>query len=247
MAGHSKFKNIQHRKGKQDAKRAKEFTKLIREIITATKSGQADPAFNPRLRLAIIAARALNMPKDKIENAIKRGSSAGEGDNYDEMRYEGYAPGGIAIIVEALTDNKNRTASEVRAAFTKAGGNMGETGSVSFMFDRVGMIEYKIDVANNDEIFEAIIEAGANDVESDDEYHIIYCDVESFATVQDALIAKFGNPENAKLSWKAKDNILVEGDNADKLMKLIDTLEDNDDVQSVFGNYEFSDEFLTKL
>jgi YebC/PmpR family DNA-binding regulatory protein len=247
MAGHSKFKNIQHRKGKQDAKRAKEFTKLIREIITATRSGQPDPAFNPRLRAAIIAARALNMPKDKIENAIKRGSSTNDGDNYDEMRYEGYASGGIAIIVETLTDNKNRTASEVRAAFTKAGGNLGETGSVSFMFDHVGVIEYPANITNNDEIFEAVIEAGANDVESDEEYHVIYCDIEVFHAVQDALIAKFGNPENAKLIWKAKDSISVDDEAAEKLMKLIDTLEDNDDVQSVFGNYEFSDEFLAKL
>jgi YebC/PmpR family DNA-binding regulatory protein len=247
MAGHSKFKNIMHRKGAQDAKRAKTFTKLIREIITSARMGQPDPAFNARLRAAISAARALNMPKSTIENAVKRGSSAGEGDNYDEIRYEGYAPGGIAIIVEALTDNRNRTASEVRSAFTKHGGQLGETGSVSFMFDRIGLIEYAASAAGNDAIFEAALEAGADDCESDEYIHTVSCDPELFNEVRDALAAKFGDAETARLSWRAKNTLAVDGDSAEKLIKMIDVLEDNDDVQFVCGNYEIADDVLDKM
>jgi YebC/PmpR family DNA-binding regulatory protein len=248
MAGHSKFKNIMHRKGAQDAKRAKRFTKLIREIITATREGQPDPNFNPRLRGAILAARALNLPKDKIENAIKRGSSAGEGDNYDEIRYEGYGPGGVAIIVEALTDNRNRTASEVRTAFSKNGGTLGETNSVSFMFDKVGLIEYPAKVASNDAMFEAVLEAGADDCVSTEEMHSITCQPESFNEVRDSLVSKFGDPETARLSWKEKSLTEVKDlEQAEKLMKLIETLEDNDDVQYVCGNYDIPEEIMEKV
>lgn len=247
MAGHSKFKNIMHRKGAQDAKRAKTFTKLVREIITAARLGQPDPAFNARLRSAIAAARALNVPKANIENAVKRGSSTTDGDNYDEIRYEGYAPGGIAIIVEALTDNRNRTASEVRSAFTKHGGALGETGSLTFMFDRIGLIEYSASVANSDAMFEAVLEAGADDCESDEDLHIISCAPDSFNEVRDGLAAKFGDAETGRLSWRPQNTIRVEGEAAEKLLKLIDVLEDNDDVQFVYGNYEIPDEVLEKL
>lgn len=237
MAGHSKFANIKHRKGAQDAKRAKLFTKLQREITVAAKLGQPDPDFNPRLRTAIITARSHNMPKDRIEGAIKKASSAGEGDNYEEIRYEGYGSGGIAIIVEALTDNRNRTAGEVRSIFTKAGGSLGETGSVSFMFDHVGLIEYEGNVASEDEMFEIALEAGASEVISQSDWHIIYCEVDDFSTVRDALIEKFGDPQNARLSWKAKDEVKLTDDQAEKISKLVDNLEDNDDVQLVCGNY----------
>jgi len=247
MAGHSKFKNIMHRKGAQDAKRAKVFTKLIREIITATRSGQADPNFNPRLRVAISAARSMNMPKDKIEGAIKRGSSAAEGDNYEEMRYEGYGPGGVAIIVEALTDNRNRTAAEVRSAFTKSGGTLGETNSVSFMFERIGLVEYQAITASNDAMLEAAIEAGADDVESDEEMHNIICQPDLLGEVRDFLIEKFGDCTSAKLTWRPPNTTVVDDEAAEKLVKLIDNLEDNDDVQYVVGNYEFSDSFLAKM
>lgn len=247
MAGHSKFKNIQHRKGAQDAKRAKTFTKLIREIITAARMGQPDPAFNARLRAGISAARALNMPKHTIENAVKRGSSAGEGDNYDEIRYEGYAPSGIAIIVEALTDNRNRTASDVRTAFTKHGGVLGETGSVSFMFDRIGLIEYPASTASNDAMFEAALEAGADDCESDEFSHAISCDPDAFNEVRDALAAKFGDAETGRLSWKPKSLLTVDGEQAEKLIKMIEVLEDNDDVQYLCGNYEIADDVMEKL
>jgi YebC/PmpR family DNA-binding regulatory protein len=247
MAGHSKFKNIMHRKGAQDAKRAKTFTKLIREIITAARMGQPDPAFNARLRAGISAARALNMPKNTIESAVKRGSSVGEGDNYDEIRYEGYAPGGIAIMVEALTDNRNRTASEVRAAFSKHGGALGETGSVSFMFDRIGLIEYPASVAHNDAIFEVALEAGADDCSSDEFTHVISCDPELFNEVRDALAAKFGDAEVGRLSWRPKNTLVVEGEQAEKLIRMLDVLEDNDDVQYVCGNYEIADDVMEEL
>ncbi|MBN8827795.1 MAG: YebC/PmpR family DNA-binding transcriptional regulator [Sphingobacteriia bacterium] len=246
MAGHSQFKNIMHRKGAQDKKRAKLFTKIIREIITASKIN-TDPNFNPKLRKAIDSAKEVNMPKDKIENAIKRGSSSGAGDNYEDMRYEGYGPGGIAIIVEALTDNRNRTASEVRAAFTKSGGQMGETGSVSYMFDRIGLIVYPISKASNDDMLEAAVEAGADDCISDDENHEIITSVENFYSVKEAVKAKFGEPENAEIIWRPQTLNKVEGENAEKLLKLIDTLEDNDDVQNVYGNYEFNSEFMAKI
>ena len=241
MAGHSQFKNIMHRKGAQDAKRAKLFTKLVREIITSVRSGQADVNFNPRLRTAIAMARANNLPKDRIENAIKKGTSVGEGDNYEEVRYEGYAPGGIALIVEALTDNRNRTASDVRSAFTKGGGALAETGSVSFMFDKVGLINYPIEAANGDQMFEAAIEVGAESCESDEMMHEINCQVDDFNQVRDGLAEKFGDPETARFTWKSKDLIEVTGDQATSLIKLIDALEDSDDVQYVCGNYFIKD------
>ncbi len=248
MAGHSKFANIKHRKGAQDAKRAKIFTKLAKEITVAAKTGQPDPNFNARLRLAISTARAANMPKDRIETAVKKGSGAGDTDNYEEIRYEGYAPGGIAIIVEALTDNRNRTAPEVRSAFAKNGGTLGETGSVNFMFDRVGLIVYPAEKASADAMFEAALEAGADNVESDEYGHEITCQPEAFIDVREALMAKFGDTETARLAWKPQNVITVtDEEQAAKLLKLIDTLEDSDDVQVVEGNYDIPEELLEKL
>jgi YebC/PmpR family DNA-binding regulatory protein len=247
MAGHSQFKNIMHRKGAQDKKRSKLFTKLIREITVAAKTGLPDPAANPRLRAAIQAARVENMPRDKIEGAIKKATGEAGGDNYDEIRYEGYGPGGVAIIVDALTDNRNRTASEVRAAFTKAGGNMGETGSVSFMFDRLGRIEYPASVANEEAMFEAVIEAGADNCESSSEAHVITCAMDALHEVSRALEAKFGEPKSAKLAWIPKTTAPVDEEQAKSLLKLIDLLEDNDDVQEVTSNFEVSEEILMRL
>lgn len=248
MAGHSKFKNIQHRKGAQDKKRAKLFTKLVREIITAAKIGGEDPHSNPRLRSAISAARSQNLPKDRIDKALSQASDSGTGDNYSEMRYEGFLPGGIAVIVEALTDNKNRAAADIRSSFSKYGGNLGETGSVSFMFDRLGSIQYGKDVAENDEIFEVAIEAGASDVESDDDGHFIYTDVESFISCLDYLSEKYGQPNESGIEWKPQNSIMIESEEkAEKIMKLIDALEECDDVQKVFGNYEFTEEVYNKL
>ena len=247
MAGHSKFKNIMHRKGAQDAKRGKIFTKIGREIIVAAKMGAPDPDSNPRLRAAISAARAANMPKDKIDFAIKKGSGEIESENYEEIRYEGFGPGGVALIVEVTTDNRNRAASEVRTAFNKHGGNMGETGSVNFMFDHVGMVAYPASAASADAMFEAALEAGAENVESDDETHEIICATDDFSAVRDALEAKFGDAEKSKLAWKPKDPLSLDQDQAESLMKLIDVLEDNDDVQEVYGNYEISDEVLERL
>src|SRR5919109_2902092 len=247
MAGHSQFKNIMIRKGAQDARRGRLFTKIIRELTTAAKQGQPDPNANPRLRAAIIAARQANMPKDTIERAIKRGAG-GEGDaNYEEVRYEGYGPGGVAIIVEALTDNRNRTASEIRTAFSKAGGNLGETNSVSFMFEHKGAIRYPAKAASADAMFEAALDAGADNVESDTIGHEITTAPEDFAGVRDALEAKFGAAREAKLQWRPLNTIPVEGDAADSLLKLIDVLEDNDDVQVVSANFEISDDTLAKL
>lgn len=247
MAGHSQFKNIMHRKNAQDAKRAKLFTKLIREIIIAVREGQADPNFNARLRSAITTARSLNLPKDKIENAIKKGSTIGEGDNYEEIRYEGYADGGIAIIVELLSDNRNRSASEVRSIFSKYGGSLAETGSVSFLFEHIGLIIYPVKVVNVEEIFETALEVGANSCESDDFVHEICCEPDIFGSVQKELINKYGEPEVCKLAWKAKSLIDVEGEQAEKLLKLVAALEDNDDVQSVYGNYNISEEVIEKM
>jgi YebC/PmpR family DNA-binding regulatory protein len=247
MAGHSQFKNIMYRKGAQDAKRAKVFTKIIRELTVAAKSGQADPAANPRLRAAIIAARQANMSRDTMERAIKRGAGGEDNTAYDEVRYEGYGPGGVAVIVEALTDNRNRTASEVRTLFAKAGGNLGETNSVSFMFERKGVIVYAAKAASGDAMFEAGLEAGADNVESAPAGHEITCAVDDFSTVRDALEAKFGEAQEAKLQWRPLNTTLVEGDTADSLMKLIDALEDNDDVQNVYANYEVSEETLQRL
>lgn len=239
MAGHSQFKNIMHRKGAQDAKRAKVFTKIIRELTVAAKSGSPNPEDNPRLRSAIAAARGANMPKDTMERAIKRGTDGGDMTNYEEIRYEGYGPAGSAIIVEALTDNRNRTASEVRSTFTKYGGNLGETNSVSFMFDRVGCITLPLTTGNSDVIFEAAIEAGAEDVESSDEAHTIYCAMEDLHAVADTLSSKFGAPE-AKLVWRPKGlHEVTDAQAAQTLMKFLDILEDNDDVQEIFTNVNF--------
>lgn len=246
MAGHSQFKNIMHRKGAQDKKRAKVFTKLIREITVAAKAG-ADAASNPRLRAAILAARAENMPKDKIETAIAKASGAAGSDDYVEMRYEGYGPGGVAIIVEALTDNRNRTASDVRSTFTKHGGNLGETGSVGFMFNRLGVIEYALDAGNEEQMLEAAIEAGADNCETTQDAHRITTAPDNLHEVASSLEAQLGEPRSAKLSWEALTLSTVDTEQAQTLMKLIDTLEDNDDVQEVISNAEFSEETMQQL
>ncbi|NBV05764.1 MAG: YebC/PmpR family DNA-binding transcriptional regulator [Proteobacteria bacterium] len=248
MAGHSQFANIKHRKGAQDAKKAKRFTKILREITVAAKTGQPDINFNPRLRNAVIEARTNNMPKDRIDAAIKKASGGNDTENFEAIRYEGYAPNGIAIIVEALTDNRNRTASEVRSIFTKAGGALGETGSVNFMFDHVGVIQFAAKIAGEEEMFEAALEAGANEVESSFDLHVIITEIENFASVRDTLIEKFGDPLSAKFDWKAKNTIeVLDLEQAQKLMKMIDALEDCDDVQMVTGNYVFSNEIAEKL
>jgi YebC/PmpR family DNA-binding regulatory protein len=248
MAGHSQFKNIMHRKGAQDAKRAKVFTKIIRELTVSARSGLPDPAANPRLRAAVIAGRAANMPRDTIERAIKRGAGGEDGDNYEEIRYEGYGPGGVAVIVEALTDNRNRTASELRTAFSKSGGALGETNSVSFQFARVGEITYPLDVASADAVLEAAIEAGADDVGQDEDNHIVTTAVESLAEVRDALETKFGAPSGAKLVWRPQTLVPVGDDEtAQTLFKLVDALEDNDDVQTVYANFDIPDDMIARL
>jgi YebC/PmpR family DNA-binding regulatory protein len=248
MAGHSKWANIQHRKNKQDAKRAKLFTKLIREITVSARMGGGDAGSNPRLRSASDAALSNNMTRDTIERATKRGAGGGEGEHVEEIRYEGYAPDGIAIIVEALTDNRNRTASEVRSIFTKMGGALGETGSVGFMFDRVGVIQFSANVGSEDEIFESALEYGASEVESASEIHVIITDPENFISVRDELIKKYKDPISAKLDWKAINVIEINDlSQAQKLLKMIDLLEDCDDVQMVTGNYIFSDEINQKI
>ncbi|WP_025826886.1 YebC/PmpR family DNA-binding transcriptional regulator [Acetobacter okinawensis] len=247
MAGHSQFKNIMHRKGAQDAKRAKQFGKIIRELTVATRSGLPDPNSNPRLRAAIVAAREVNMPKDTIERAIKKASGGAGGDDYVEMRYEGYGPAGVAVIVEALTDNRNRTASEVRAAFSKSGGSMGETNSVSFMFRRLGVIAYPASVASEDDMLEAAIEAGAENVVSTDTTHEVTCEVESFFAVKDALEARFGEAESAKLDWRPENTVTLDEEKARSLFKFLDVLEDNDDVQNVYANFDLPDDLAEKL
>lgn len=246
MAGHSQFKNIMHRKGRQDAVRSKMFSKLAREITVAAKTGLPDPSMNARLRLAIQNAKAQSMPKDNIERAVKKASGA-DGENYEEVRYEGYGPGGVAVIVEALTDNRNRTASVVRSTFSKAGGALGETGSVSFSFDRVGEITYKLSVGNADAVMEAAIDAGAEDVTTDEDGHTIICGFEDIGEVSKALEDKLGEAETIKAIWKAQNTVPVDEDKAQSLMKLIDTLEDDDDVQNVYSNFEVSDEVMAKL
>ncbi|MFD2182334.1 YebC/PmpR family DNA-binding transcriptional regulator [Rhodoplanes azumiensis] len=246
MAGHSQFKNIMHRKGRQDAMKSKLFGKLAREITVAAKLGTPDPAMNPRLRAAIIAARAENMPKDNIERAIKKASGS-EGENYDEIRYEGYGPGGVAVIVEVLTDNRNRTASDVRSYFTKSGGNLAETGAVSFMFDRLGVIEYGPEVASADAMLEAAIEAGADDVVSSEGGHEVYASQETYRDVAKALEAKFGEPKKAALVWKPQNSVAVDDEQAEKLFKLIESLEEHDDVQHVYANFEVSEAAMAKM
>lgn len=246
MAGHSQFKNIMHRKNAQDAKRAKLFTKILREVTVAAKSNP-DSEHNPRLRAAMIAARTANIPKDRIQTAVAKATNAADNANYEEIRYEGYGPGGIALIVEALTDNRNRTASEVRAAFTKFGGQLGETGSVSFMFKRVGAIIYPISTGSSDAFLEAAIEAGGNDCFSKEDYHEIICEPESLHEVREILEKKFGTPESAVMTWKPNTIQAVENEVGEKLLKLIDTLEDCDDVQNVVGNYELTQELADRL
>jgi YebC/PmpR family DNA-binding regulatory protein len=246
MAGHSQFKNIMHKKGKQDAIRSKLFSKLAREITVAAKLGLPDPAMNARLRAAVIAARAENMPKDNIERAIKKASGA-DGENYDEVRYEGYAPGGVAVIVEALTDNRNRTAGEVRSSFTKAGGSLAETGAVSFMFDRVGLIVFDRKAADDEAMLEAAIEAGADDVVSGAEEHEVITSVEALREAQKALEARFGEPEKATIVWRPQTTIAVDDEAGEKILRLIDALEDNDDVQNVTANLEISEALMAKM
>jgi YebC/PmpR family DNA-binding regulatory protein len=246
MAGHSQFKNIMHKKGKQDAIRSKLFSKLAREITVAARMGLPDPAMNARLRAAVIDARAENMPKDNIERAIKKASGA-DGENYDEVRYEGYAPGGVAIIVEALTDNRNRTAGEVRSNFTKAGGALAETGAVSFMFDRVGLIVFDKPVATDDAMLEAAIEAGADDVVSGPDGHEVITSVESLRDAQKTLEAKFGEPRKASLVWRPQNTIAVDDESGEKILRLVDALEENDDVQNVYANFEISDALIARL
>jgi YebC/PmpR family DNA-binding regulatory protein len=246
MAGHSQFKNIMFRKGKQDKERSKLFAKLSREITVAAKAGLPDPAHNPRLRTAIIAAKAESMPKDNIERAIAK-AVGGTGENYDEIRYEGRGPGGVALIVETMTDNRNRTSADVRAAFSKYGGVMGETGSVSFMFDHVGVITYPASKGSEDQMLEAALETGANECVSSAEAHEFLTSMEDFASVRDALEARLGAPASAAIVWRPQNIVAVADDAGETLMKLVEVLDDHDDVQNVYGNYELSDALIAKL
>ncbi|MBB5984370.1 YebC/PmpR family DNA-binding transcriptional regulator [Sphingobium lignivorans] len=246
MAGHSKFKNIMHRKGAQDKKRSAMFSKLSREITVAAKMGMADPDMNPRLRLAVNAAKAQSMPKDNIQRAIDK-ATKGEGENYEEVRYEGYGPGGVAIIVEALTDNRNRTATNVRTAFSKNGGNLGASGAVSHGFDRMGLIEYPAAVGDEEKVLEAAIEAGAEDVESSADGHAIWTAMDALHEVSKALEETLGAADSAKLAWRPQTTVELDETNAGTLLKLVDMLDDDDDVQTVWGNYEVPDEVMEKL
>ena len=247
MAGHSQFKNIMHRKGAQDARRARQFAKVIREITVAARAGLPDPATNPRLRAAMAAAREINMPKDTIDRAVKKASGAGGGEDYVEVRYEGYGSAGVAVVVEALTDNRNRTASDVRAAFSKHGGALGESNSVSFLFTRLGVVTYPAAAASEDAMLEAAIEAGADNAESTADHHEVTCAVEAFFAVRDALEARFGAPETAKLDWRPTTLVTLDEDRGAAMLRLIDALEENDDVQAVHANFDLSDTALEKL
>ena len=246
MAGHSKWANIQHRKGRQDAVRSKLFSKLSKEITVAAKMGDPDPEKNPRLRMAVKEAKSNSVPKDVIERAIKK-SSAGEGDEYEEIRYEGYGPSGVAVIVETMTDNRNRTASNVRSIFSKNGGNLGETGSVGFMFDRKGEVSYSPEVGDDDTVMMAAIEAGAEDVESSQDGHLIWCQDTDLNEVSSNLEAKLGESNSTKLVWKPTTSTELDLEGMQKLMKLVDALEDDDDVQRVTSNLEASDEVMSQL
>jgi YebC/PmpR family DNA-binding regulatory protein len=246
MAGHSQFKNIMHKKGRVDAQRSKMFGKLAREVTVAAKLGLPDPDMNPRLRAAILAARAENMPKDNIERAIKK-AQGGDAESYDEIRYEGYGPGGAALIVEAMTDNRNRTASDIRSVFTKSGGNLAETGAVAFMFDRVGVVAFDAKAADADTMLEAAIEAGADDVVSSPDGHEVYCDQGALGEVTKALEARFGEPRKSALVWRAQNTVDVDDEAAEKLIRLVESLEDHDDVQNVFVNFEVSDAAMAKM
>ena len=247
MAGHSQFKNIMYRKGAQDKKRAKLFSRLSRELTVAARSGLPDPDMNPRLRTAVAAARAANMPKDNIERAIKKAAGGEDDTHFEEIRYEGYGPGGAAIIVETLTDNRNRTASEVRTAFGKHGGSLGESNSVSFLFDRVGQIVYDREVGLADEVFEAAVEAGADNVESSDETHEVTCAPDDLSAVREALEERLGPPREAQLSWKPLSTVQIEEADADTLLKLLGALDESDDVQQVSANFEISDDVMARL
>jgi YebC/PmpR family DNA-binding regulatory protein len=246
MAGHSQFKNIMHRKGRQDAVRSKIFSKLAREITVAAKMGMPDPNLNPRLRAAIIAARAENMPKDNIERAIKK-AAGNDGEHYDEIRYEGYGQAGAALIIEAMTDNRNRTASDIRSAFTKSGGALAETGAVSFMFDRVGLVEFDASKADADTMLEAAIEVGADDVVSGEEVHEVYCEQTALGEVSKALEVQFGEPRKSRLVWRAQNSVQVDDEAGEKLIRLVEILEDHDDVQHVYVNFEVSDALMGKM
>jgi len=246
MAGHSKFKNIMHRKGRQDAARSKLFSKLSREITVAAKAGLPDPAMNPRLRLAIANAKAESVSKDLIDRAIKK-AQGGEAETYEDIRYEGFGPGGVGVIVEVLTDNRNRAAANVRSIFAKNGGNLGETGSVSFMFDRVGQIVYPAAVGSEDKVMEAAIEAGADDVESDEDAHTIFTAYEQLSEVAQALETALGEPKSTGIVWRPKSLTPVSGDAAGTLMKLIDALDDDDDVQNVYSNEDIAEADLERL
>ena len=243
MAGHSQFKNIMYRKGAQDAKRAKMFAKIAREIFVSVRGGLPDPNANPRLRAALASARAANMPKDNIDRAIKKALGGEDTAHYEEVRYEGYGPGGVALIVECLSDNRNRTAFEIRSTFSKMGGSLGETNSVSFMFTRRGLLQFPLMAASTDAMFEAALEAGAEDVTIDNQTHNILCDPDAFSVVRDALVNNFGDAETARLTWVPKTTTPISGDPAKSLIKLIDALEDNDDVQLVFSNEDLPDDF----
>jgi len=247
MAGHSQFKNIMHRKGAQDARRARQFAKLIREITVSARQGPPDPASNPRLRAAVNAARVANMSKDTVERAIKKAAGAAAGEDYAEVRYEGYGPAGVAVIVEALTDNRNRTASDVRSAFAKHGGALGETNSVSFLFNRLGVVHYPAAAGSADAMLEAAIEAGAENVESDRDGHEITAAPDHFFAVRDALEARFGAPESARLDWRPITTVTLDEERAASLLKLLDVLDESDDVQSVYANFDIPDAVMQKL
>jgi YebC/PmpR family DNA-binding regulatory protein len=248
LAGHSQFKNIMHRKGAQDAKRARAFAKIIREITVSAKIGLPDPATNPRLRAAVTAARQMNMPRDTIERAIKKANGAAGSDDYVEVRYEGYGPSGVAIIVETLTDNRNRTASDLRTAFNKYGGAMGETNSVAFLFSRLGVVRYAVKAASEDAMLEAAIEAGADNAESTSDGHEVTMPIGDLFAVRDALEARFGAPEEARLDWRPTMTVRIDDeDKAQSLLKLLDVLEDNDDVQNVYANFDISEAVMAKL
>jgi YebC/PmpR family DNA-binding regulatory protein len=246
MAGHSKWANIQHRKGKQDAARSKLFSKLAKEITVAAKMGDPDPDKNARLRLAVKEAKANSMPRDVIDRAIRK-SQGGDAETYDEIRYEGYGPNGIAIIVEAMTDNRNRTASNVRSSFTKYGGDLGQTNSVAFMFDRVGEIMYPLSAGSADAVMEAAIEAGASDVETDEDGHWITCAPDDLGAVTAAMESALGESETAKLVWQPKSRTMLDLETAERVMKLIDALDEDDDVQSVTHNFDVPEEVALKL
>jgi YebC/PmpR family DNA-binding regulatory protein len=247
MAGHSKWANIMHRKGAQDSKRAKRFTKLVREVIVAARSGMPDPEHNPRLRAAIAAAKSQSVPKDNIERAIKKVQGGGEGENYDELTYEGFGAGGVAVMVDAMTDNRNRTAAEVRSIFNKFGGTLGETGSVNYLFQRAGSIRYPLDVASTDDMFEAALEAGAEDCTHDEDGHEVICAPDAFGEVSESLSSRFGDAESATLIWKPQTTIAVDEDQATSLFKLIEALDDSDDVQQVSANFDVSDDIMRRL